>query len=118
MSDPENSTPTRPWQQFESEAPPAKELPHWIGRYRVERLLGTGGFGRVFLAHDDQLQRLVAIKVPHRTLVSRPQDAGPYLAEARTVALLDHPHIVPVFDVGGTDNCPFFFVSKYVEGTT
>jgi serine/threonine protein kinase len=39
---------------------------------RVERLLGKGGFGCVYLAHDDQLQRFVAVKVPHSRLVSRP----------------------------------------------
>ena len=54
-------------------------------------VLGQGGFGIVYLAYDDQLQRLVAIKVPHRKLVSRPEDAEAYLTEARTVANLDHP---------------------------
>ena len=73
----------------------AADQPQRIGRYRVERILGKGGFGRVYLAHDEQLQRLVAIKVPHRRLVSRPEDAEAYLAEARTVASLDHPQHRP-----------------------
>src|ERR1700674_3767543 len=81
---------------------PVAEHPSHIGRYRVERLLGQGSFGRVYLAHDDHLNRPVAVKVPHRRLVARPEDAEAYLAEARTVAHLDHPHIVPVFDVGST----------------
>jgi serine/threonine protein kinase len=84
----------------------------------VERLLGEGGFGRVYLAYDEQLQRLVAVKVPHDRVLGRPEDAGAYLAEARTAAGLDHPHIVPVFDVGSTADCPCFIVSKYVEGRT
>src|SRR5262245_47168313 len=93
-------------------------LPSHVGRYRVERLLGEGGFGRVFLARDEQLQRWVAVKVPHRRLVATSQDADAYLTEARTAAGLDHPHIVPVFDVGGTPEFPCFIVSKFIEGRT
>src|ERR1017187_4031374 len=92
-------------------------LPKRIGRYRVERVLGKGGFGLVYLAQDDQLSRPVAIKVPHRKLVDRLEDAEPYLTEARTVANLDHPNIVPVHDVGGTEQFPCFVVSKYIDGT-
>jgi serine/threonine protein kinase/formylglycine-generating enzyme required for sulfatase activity len=95
----------------------AIEQPQRIGRYRIERILGQGGFGIVYRAHDEQLQRPVAIKVPHPRLVARPEDAEAYLTEARTVAGLDHPNIVPVFDVGGTGGCPCFVVSKYIDGT-
>jgi serine/threonine protein kinase len=100
-------------------APIAAELlPHHIGRYRVERVLGQGGFGLVYLAHDDQLQRPVAVKVPHRRIVSHPEEAEAYLTEARTVSKLDHPNIVPVFDVGNNEEYPVFIVSKYIEGST
>jgi len=91
-------------------------MPNWIGRYRVEKVLGRGGFGLVYLAHDEQLNRSVAVKVPHARLVYKPADAELYLAEARTVASLDHPHIVPVYDVGNSAEFPCFVVSKYVEG--
>ena len=97
---------------------PAASLPAHIGRYRVERLLGQGGFGRVFLARDEQLQRLVAVKVPHPNLVASPRDADAYLAEARTAASVDHPGIIPVFDVGSASNFPCFIVSKFIEGRT
>ncbi len=93
------------------------ELPERIGRYRIERVLGKGGFGLVYLAQDDQLSRPVAIKVPHRKLVDRFEDAEAYLTEARTVANLDHPHIVPVFDVGSTQQFPCYVVSKCIDGT-
>jgi serine/threonine protein kinase/formylglycine-generating enzyme required for sulfatase activity len=92
-------------------------VPERISRYRVEKLLGKGGFGVVYLAHDEQLQRAVAIKVPHSDRVGSREHADPYLAEARTVASLEHPHIVPVYDVGSTAEFPFFVVSKYVPGT-
>jgi serine/threonine protein kinase/formylglycine-generating enzyme required for sulfatase activity len=91
--------------------------PQHIGRYRIERTLGKGGFGLVYLAHDDQLQRLVAIKVPQRQQVSMPEDAQAYLNEARTVASLDHPNIVSVYDVGSTQEFPCYVVSKYIDGT-
>ncbi|MGI9518850.1 MAG: serine/threonine-protein kinase, partial [Pirellulaceae bacterium] len=92
-------------------------LPDRVGRYRFERELGRGGYGVVCLAHDEQLNRLVAIKIPHARLVATKGHAEDYLTEARTVAGLDHPHIVPVYDVGSTDEVPCYVVSKYIEGT-
>jgi eukaryotic-like serine/threonine-protein kinase len=106
-----------PSQGAKPEAAARNNLPDRIGRYRIERLLGQGGFGLVFLAYDEQLDRLVAVKVPHAERLACPGDADAYLAEARIVASLEHPHIVPVYDVGGTAENPFFVVSKYVEGT-
>ena len=94
-----------------------QKLPEKIGRYPVIRLLGQGGFGRVYLAHDDDLKRPVAIKVPNPERISRPEDVEAYLNEARILASLDHPHIVPVFDVGRTDDGSCYVVSKYIEGS-
>jgi hypothetical protein len=106
-------------EDFHPPADPAAphDLPGRIGRYRIERLAGRGSFGLVYLAYDEQLDRHVAVKVPHARLVSRPEDAELYLTEARTVANLDHPHIVPVYDVGSTDQFPCFVVSKFIDGT-
>ena len=95
----------------------AQTIPQKIGRYRIESLLGRGGFGLVFLAKDDLLNRMVAIKVPHRARLESQEDVESYLAEARTVASLDHPHIVPVYDVGSTTDFACFIVSKYIDGT-
>lgn len=105
-------------EQQTQDAPPS-DLPKRIGRYRVDKLLGQGGFGKVYLGRDEALNRPVAIKVPHRKLVARQEDAEIYLAEARTVAALEHvPNIVPVYDVGSTPEHPFFAVSKFIEGRT
>lgn len=89
-----------------------------IGRYRIKRLLGEGAFGSVWLGYDEELRRSVAIKVPKPERFRGPQDAEAYLAEARTVASLDHPHIVPVYDVGRTAEGSIYVVSKYIEGCT
>jgi hypothetical protein len=84
-----------------------------IGRYRVEAVLGEGGCGRVYLAFDEELQRRVAVKVPRLG----PEHASLFLAEARTLAQLDHPHIVPVHDVGTTDEGSCYVVSKFIQGS-
>jgi serine/threonine protein kinase/formylglycine-generating enzyme required for sulfatase activity len=94
------------------EGPPAR-----LGRYRVTAHLGKGGFGVVYKAYDDELRRDVAIKVPHRHRVSSPEDIETYLAEARILAGLDHAGIVPVYDVGRTDNGLCYLVSKFIEGS-
>ncbi len=113
-SEPERATPHHDRDSGEPGA--AGRVPSQIGRYRIERELGKGSFGVVYLATDTQLNRRVAIKVPHTRLIARPEDAELYLAEARTVANLDHPGIVPVLDVGCTSEFPCYVVSKYIEG--
>lgn len=88
-----------------------------IGRYRICRLLGEGAFGRVYQARDDELARSVAIKVPHAYRIGNPEEVNAYLAEARMVASLDHPNIVPVFDAGRTPDGLCYVVSKLIPGT-
>ena len=88
-----------------------------IGRYRICRLLGEGAFGRVYQAQDDELARSVAIKVPHAHRIGDPEEVNAYLAEARIVASLDHPGIVPVFDAGRTPDGLCYVVSKLIPGT-
>ncbi len=92
------------------------ELPKMIRRYRVIKSLGAGSFGDVYLAHDDQLQRDVAIKVPAAKYLENKLHANAYLEEARVIAGLEHPNIVPVYDVGSTYDFPCFIVTKYIKG--
>jgi serine/threonine protein kinase/formylglycine-generating enzyme required for sulfatase activity len=97
---------------FQPRLHPAK-----FGRYTVVRRLGAGGFGEVLLAHDDELDRPVAIKVPSQARVSSSEDVADFLKEAKIVASLDHPHIVPVYDVGRSEDGQVFVVSKFIEGS-
>src|ERR1700687_3939911 len=98
-----------------SEAP-AASVPFSLGRYRVTERVGAGGFGTVYKAYDEVLAREVAIKVFHADHVSSVQDLSAYQAEGRALASLDHPRIVPVYDVGRSDEGICYLVSKFVEG--
>ncbi|MCY2985659.1 MAG: protein kinase [Planctomycetota bacterium] len=94
-----------------------------IGRYRQIRKLGEGQFGIVWLGYDEQLQRPVAIKILKSMRIdsksfSVPQVCGVEWQEARNVALLDHPNIVPVYDVGTTQEEQVYIVSKFIDGET
>lgn len=93
------------------------ELPERIGRYPVLKLLGKGAFGCVYLAKDEELRRLVAIKLAHPHRIIQPKDADKYRDEGRVLADLDHPHIVPVWDVGRMDDGRWYVVSKYIGGS-
>ena len=93
-------------------------IPDHFGRYRAIRLLGRGGFGRVYLAADDDLRRDVAVKVPHPWAVNSPSRLEAFLAEARMVARLKHPAIVSVLDVGRQEDGRAFVVQEYIEGRT
>ncbi|MEO7366835.1 MAG: serine/threonine-protein kinase [Gemmatimonadaceae bacterium] len=87
------------------------------GEYSLQREIGRGGMGIVFLARDVQLDREVAIKVLPTHLASLSTARERFIQEARTAAGLSHPHIVPIHRVGGADGF-VFFVMSYVEGET
>ena len=77
-----------------------------IGRYALKYLLGEGGLGTVFAAHDPLLSRLIAVKTLNLELDRSERDSfnAMFLNEARAAAGLSHPHIVTVFDAGVSDN--------------
>jgi serine/threonine-protein kinase len=87
------------------------------GEYSLERELGRGGMGIVYLAREVQLDRLVAIKLLPRLLADRPEVRERFLREARMAASLSHPHIVPIYRVGEAKGL-VFFVMAYVNGET
>jgi len=96
-----------------ADAPPAS-APDRLGPYELVRLLGRGGFGSVYLARQPDLERSVALKV----LSSRdPEDIQRFAREARTAAQLNHPHIVPIFEVGAHGDS-HTIAMEYVEGET
>ena len=92
----------------------SRTSPTRIGRYKIVRLIGSGGYGSVLLATDEELDREVAIKIPRDGVTTCA--VGDYLDEARMVARLDHPNIVPVYDVGKTEEFDYYIVSKYIPG--
>jgi serine/threonine protein kinase len=92
--------------------------PERIGKYRVVRYLGGGGFGDVWLGWDDSLDRAVAIKMPRAGKLAGEAAAVSFLAEANKAAALEHPNIVPVWDVGQAEDGRPFIVSRFVDGPT
>ncbi|MEO1529057.1 MAG: protein kinase [Planctomycetota bacterium] len=93
------------------------ELPVGIDEYSILKLLGRGGFGIVYLAFDNTLHREVALKIPHAQLVNKRKTADLYLGEARAIASLDHPNIIPVFRAASTSEIPCYIVTKLIRGS-
>ena len=88
-----------------------------LGPYRLQRVLGEGGMGVVYLAADTRLDRQVAIKTIGGASMSSPVAAAELLREARSAAALAHPNIAGLYDCGSTNDTPWF-VMEYVTGVT
>jgi len=86
---------------------------HIIGKYKIHSIIGSGGFGTVYLADDTWMDKKVALKVPHKQGV----DFGELLREPRLLAALDHPNIVSILTAEKQENL-FFIVMEYVPGET
>ena len=91
------------------------ELPRQIGRYRVEKLLGSGSMGNVYLGHDADLDRPVAIKILARELGDDPEFRASFEAEAKAMARLNHPNLIGVYDFGEADGM-LFIIMEMVNG--
>ena len=98
-----------------SKADAAKSIPEQFGRYRIERELGRGGMAAVYLAHDGQLDRKVALKIPFFREDDDAEIVERFYREARAMATLQHANLCPVFDVGQFERWHFLTMA-YIDG--
>jgi hypothetical protein len=92
------------------------EPPCDFGRYRIERVLGEGGCGAVYLAWDTKLGRHVALKVPHPNKADDPQVIKRFEREAQVAARINHPYVCPVLDVGEYEGT-VYLTMPHIAGT-
>ncbi|MDB5338514.1 MAG: prkC 29 [Planctomycetaceae bacterium] len=107
----------RPADSTPAVAGPFVNLPAMFGRYQVEKLLGRGAMGAVYLATDTQLDRPVALKIPKVAASGSKKLLQRLETEAKAAAKLDHPSLCKVFDAGAVgEQC--FIAMQYIEGET
>jgi len=95
------------------------DVPQFIaGRFRIEREIGTGGMGAVYLATHLDLERPVAVKIIRREFAGDADVTDRFLREARTMAKLRHPNAAMIFDAGNLPDGRHFIVMEFVEGET
>lgn len=88
-----------------------------LGRFKIQGELGRGAFGCVYQAHDNQLDRAVALKVPHPSTLDNPKAIARFLREGKSAAQLQHPNLVEVLDAG-EDQGYYYLASAFINGKT
>lgn len=88
-----------------------------FGTYTIEKPIGAGGMGEVYLAHDDKLNRKAALKILPAEFVADAERIKRFEREARTISALNHPYIVTIYDVGTADGINYI-ATEFVEGET
>ncbi|MEY2483724.1 MAG: eukaryotic-like serine/threonine-protein kinase [Verrucomicrobiota bacterium] len=88
-----------------------------IAHYRIESLIGVGGMGEVYLAHDERLGRNVALKLLPQSLVADQVRLEGLKREARIASALNHPNIVTVYEIGEVDTA-HYIATEFIDGTT
>src|SRR5215475_5962650 len=86
-----------------------------LGRYEIRRTLGEGGMGQVFLAHDNQLHRPIALKILNTKSGSDPQHSRRFMQEAQAASALSHPNVAHIYEIGQFDDL-HYIAMEYVEG--
>jgi serine/threonine protein kinase len=99
------------------EPPPPQELAHWLPQYQIDRLIGRGAMAAVYHGVQLSLNREVAIKLLPSELAASIDFVQRFQREAQTLAQLQHPGIVAVFDSGQTSEGHLYFVMEFVDGT-
>lgn len=97
--------------------PTPEELARLLPHYHIESLLGRGGMGAVYKGFQEKLARPVAIKILPAELTADEQFVSRFEREAKTLARLQHPGIVSIYDFGQTTDGHLYFVMEFVEGT-
>ena len=90
---------------------------HQVGPYSIQKQLGFGGMGEVYLAQDVRLGRRVALKLLDRSLIGDRQLRSRFIREARTASALDHPNTCTIHEIGEADGL-LFIAMQYIEGET
>jgi tRNA A-37 threonylcarbamoyl transferase component Bud32 len=96
---------------------PADDLPGRLGRFEIRARLGAGAAGTVYRAHDPQLDREVALKLPLPGALDTSRRIERFLREARAAARLEHPHIVPVYEAG-QEGGHYYLAAAFINGRT
>lgn len=88
-----------------------------LSHYEIEKLLGAGGMGEVYLAHDTKLDRKVALKILNQSVEANTSNVARFIQEAKAASALNHPNILVIHEIGEHE-ARHFIVSEYVDGQT